>query len=158
VFRRARDGPLSANDFRRSSSPAIDRLAARGPRGRSFRFCLQSELDQTVDGLRAGRFRLGLPRIHRSTPSPRAGFLQRRGAATRNCQLPKQWLLRPISIAAASWPRVVDELDKTAETAPHLLGAFSRSPAHPVNAKTNNRTRILIRAVYADFCMSSVES
>jgi len=66
----------------------------------------------------------------------------------RNCQLPKQWLVRPISIAAASWLRVADGFDKTAETASHFVGALSRSPVHPANMKANIRTMILIRAVY----------
>jgi hypothetical protein len=65
-------------------------------------------------------------------------------------QFPKQWLVRPISIAAASWRGVVDGFDKTAETASHLVGVFSRSPAHPVNIKANSRIMILIPAVYAN--------
>jgi hypothetical protein len=54
-----------------------------------------------------------------------------------------------ISIAASSWRRVVDGFDKTAETASHFVGAFSRSPAHPVNVKASSRTMILIRAAYS---------
>jgi hypothetical protein len=63
-------------------------------------------------------------------------------------QFPKQWRFRPISIAAASWRRVVDGFDKTAETASQFVGALSRSPAHPANMKANSRTMILIRAAY----------
>jgi hypothetical protein len=69
-------------------------------------------------------------------------------------QLPKQWLLRPISIAAASWLRVVDGFAKTAETALHFVGACSRSPAHPVNMKASNRTMILISGNLCQFCRS----
>jgi hypothetical protein len=63
-------------------------------------------------------------------------------------QLPKQWLLRPISMAAACWLLVADGFPKTAETASHFVGAFSRSPAHPVNVKASSRTMILIPAAY----------
>jgi hypothetical protein len=63
-------------------------------------------------------------------------------------QFPKQWLFRPISIAAASCLRVTDGFDKTAETASHFVGAFRRSPAHPVNITANRRIMILIRAIY----------
>jgi hypothetical protein len=63
-------------------------------------------------------------------------------------QFPKQWLFRPISIAAASWRRVVDGFDKTAETASHFVGALSRSPAHAANMKANSRTMSLIRTAY----------
>jgi len=63
-------------------------------------------------------------------------------------QFPKQWLSRPISIAAASCLRVTDGFDKTAETASHFVGALRRSPAHPVNIKANSRTMILIRPIY----------
>jgi hypothetical protein len=59
-------------------------------------------------------------------------------------------LSRPISIAAATWSRVADGFDKTAETASHFVDALSRSPVHPVNAKANSRAMILIRAVYPD--------
>jgi hypothetical protein len=65
-------------------------------------------------------------------------------------QFPKQWLFRPISIAAASWLRVTDGFPKTAETASHFVGAFIRSPAHPVNMKPSSITMILIRVVYAN--------
>jgi hypothetical protein len=70
-------------------------------------------------------------------------------------QFPKQWLVRPISIAAASWRGVVDGLDKTAETASHFVGALSRSPAHPVNMTANSRIMILIRAFYANSVLLS---
>jgi hypothetical protein len=63
-------------------------------------------------------------------------------------QFPKQWLFRPISIAAASCLRVTDGFDNTAETASHFVGAFRRSPAHPVNITANRRIMILIRATY----------
>jgi hypothetical protein len=66
----------------------------------------------------------------------------------RGDQLPKQWLLRPISMAAARWLLVADGIPKTAETASHFVGAFSRSPAHPVNVKASSRTMILIWAAY----------
>jgi hypothetical protein len=70
-------------------------------------------------------------------------------ALIRGDQLPKQWLLRPISIAAARWPFVADEFPKTAETASHLVGAFSRSPAHPASIKANNSAaKIFIRSTY----------
>jgi hypothetical protein len=70
-------------------------------------------------------------------------------ALLRGDQFPKQWLLRPISIAAARWPFVVDELPKTAETASHLVGAFSRSPAHPASIKANSSAaKIFIRPAY----------
>jgi hypothetical protein len=64
-------------------------------------------------------------------------------------QFPKQWLLRPISIAAARWRFVADEFPKTAETASHLVGAFSRSPAHPASIKANSSAaKIFIRSAY----------
>jgi hypothetical protein len=63
----------------------------------------------------------------------------------RGDQFPKQWLFRPISIAAASCRRVVDGFDNTAETASHFVGAFSRSPAHPVSVNTSSMIMILIR-------------
>jgi hypothetical protein len=67
----------------------------------------------------------------------------------RGDQLPKQWLLRPISIAAACWLLVAAGFPRTAETASHLVGAFSRSPAHPVNIKANSSAaKILIRSAY----------
>src|SRR5258708_17501912 len=55
----------------------------------------------------------------------------------RGGHVPKHRLCRPISIAAATWPRVADGFDKTAETASHFVDAFSRSPAQPVNMKAN---------------------
>jgi hypothetical protein len=60
-------------------------------------------------------------------------------------------LFRPISIAAASWLRVADGFDKTADTASHFVGAFSRSPAHPVNMKASSRTTILISGNLCQF-------
>jgi hypothetical protein len=67
----------------------------------------------------------------------------------RGDQFPKQWLLRPISIAAARWRFVADEFPKTAETASHLVGAFSRSPAHPASIKANSSAAtIFIRSAY----------
>jgi hypothetical protein len=70
-------------------------------------------------------------------------------ALLRGDQLPKQWLLRPISIAAARWPFVADGFPKTAETASHLVGAFSRSPAHPASIKANSSAAtIFIRPAY----------
>jgi hypothetical protein len=69
-----------------------------------------------------------------------------RASGSLGVQFPKQWLFRPISIAAASWLRVTDGFDKTAETASHFVGALSRSPAHPVKIKADNRTMILMRA------------
>jgi hypothetical protein len=51
-------------------------------------------------------------------------------------------------MAAASWLRVVDGFDRTAETASHFVGALNRSPAHPVNNKANNKAVIFIRAFY----------
>jgi hypothetical protein len=70
-------------------------------------------------------------------------------ALLRGDQFPKQWLLRPISIAAACWRLVADGFPKTAETASHFVGAFSRSPAHPVNIKANSSAAtILIRRAY----------
>ena len=71
-------------------------------------------------------------------------------AIIRGGHVPKHRLFRPISIAAATWPRVADGFDKTAETASHFVGAFSRSPAQPVNMKANNRATILIGAIYAN--------
>jgi hypothetical protein len=70
-------------------------------------------------------------------------------ALIRGDQFPKQWLLRPISVAAARCPFVVEEFPKTAETASHLVGAFSRSPAHPASIKANNSAAtIFIRPAY----------
>src|SRR5258708_30404248 len=68
----------------------------------------------------------------------------------RGGHVPKHRLFRPISIAAATWPRVADGFDKTAETASHFVDAFSRSPAHPANTKANSRAMILIGAIYAN--------
>jgi hypothetical protein len=67
-------------------------------------------------------------------------------------------LLRPISIAAASWLRVVDGFDKTAETASHFVGVLSRSPPHHANMKANSRTMILILAVYPNSVALSASS
>jgi hypothetical protein len=64
--------------------------------------------------------------------------------------MPVHWLFRPISIAVATWSRVEDGFDKTAETSSHFVDALSRSPVHPVNMKANNRTMILIGASYPD--------
>src|SRR6267142_2632887 len=87
-------------------------------------------------------------------------YRQRQRGAQGDCQsskaflirgghVPKHRLFRPISIAAATWPRVADGFDKTAETASHFVDAFSRSPAQPVNMKANSRATILIGAIYA---------
>jgi hypothetical protein len=83
-----------------------------------------------------------------------AGIAAPQGDVGHDAQLPKQWLLRPISIAAASWLRVVDGFAKTAETALHFVGACSRPPAHPVNMKASNRTMILISGNLCQFCRS----
>jgi hypothetical protein len=64
--------------------------------------------------------------------------------------VPKHRLIRPISIATATWSRVADGFDKTAETSSHFVDALSRSPVHPVSNKANSRVMILIRAVYPD--------
>jgi hypothetical protein len=64
--------------------------------------------------------------------------------------VPKHRLSRPISIAMATWSRVADGFDKTAETASHFVDALNRSPVHPVNMKANNRTMILIRVSNRD--------
>ena len=64
--------------------------------------------------------------------------------------MPKHRLFRPISIATATWSRVADGFDKTAETSSHFVDALSRSPVHPGNVKANSRTMILIRVVYPD--------
>jgi hypothetical protein len=64
--------------------------------------------------------------------------------------VPKHRLSRPISIAIATWSRVADGFDKTAETVSHFVDALSRSPAHPINMKANSRAMILIRAAYPD--------
>jgi hypothetical protein len=81
-------------------------------------------------------------------PSQQCAGRDGRASGSLGVQFPKQWLLRPISIAAASCLRVTDGFDKTAETASHFVGAFSRSPAHPVNISANRRIMILIRAIY----------
>jgi hypothetical protein len=73
--------------------------------------------------------------------------------ASRTCRgghVPKHRLIRPISIATATWSRVADGFDKTAETSSHFVDALSRSPVHPVSNKANSRVMILIRAVYPD--------
>jgi hypothetical protein len=76
----------------------------------------------------------------------RCGQAGRRSLANlASDQFPKQWLFRPISIAAASCRRVVGGFDNTAETASHFVGAFSRSPAHPVSIQASRMTMILIR-------------
>jgi hypothetical protein len=84
------------------------------------------------------------PRLSLHSGADRVG----RAGGSLGVQFPKQWLLRPISIAAASCLRVTVGFDKTAETASHFVGAFRRSPAHPVNISANRRIMILIRAIY----------
>jgi hypothetical protein len=59
--------------------------------------------------------------------------------------MPVHWLFRPISIAVATWSRVEDGFDNTAETSSHFVDALSRSPVHPVDMKANSRAMILIR-------------
>ena len=76
----------------------------------------------------------------------------------RGGHVPKHRLFRPISIAAATWPRVADGFDKTAETASHFVGAFSRSPAQPVNMKANNRATILIGAIHENKSYRSIST
>jgi hypothetical protein len=66
--------------------------------------------------------------------------------SVRGCHVPKHRLFRPISIAVATWSRVADGFDKTAETASHFVDALSRSPAHPVSIRANSSTAILIRS------------
>lgn len=53
-------------------------------------------------------------------------------------------------MAAATWARVADGFAKTAETAPHFVGALNRSPAHPAKVRANNMAMVLILAVYAN--------
>jgi hypothetical protein len=57
---------------------------------------------------------------------------------------PKHRLFRPISIAAATWSRVADGFDITAETSSHFVDALSRSPVHPISTKANSTAMILI--------------
>src|SRR5258705_7943657 len=76
----------------------------------------------------------------------------------RGGHVPKHRLFSPISIAAATWPRVADGFDKTAETASHFVGAFSRSPAQPVNMKANNRATILIGAIHENKSYRSIST
>jgi hypothetical protein len=59
--------------------------------------------------------------------------------------VPKHRLFRPISIAIATWSRVANGFDKTAETASHFVDTLRRSPVHPVNMKADSRAMILIR-------------
>jgi hypothetical protein len=65
--------------------------------------------------------------------------------SVRGGHVPKHRLFRPSSIAVATWSRVADGFDKTAETASHFVDALRRSPAHPVSRKANSRTVILMR-------------
>jgi hypothetical protein len=97
------------------------------------------------------RSKAGIPRLRdvSNVPSDLSVLATLTSFHVRGDQFPKQWLLRPISIAAARWPFVVDELPKTAETASHLVGAFSRSPAHPASIKANSSAaKIFIRPAY----------
>jgi hypothetical protein len=70
-----------------------------------------------------------------------------RSSASQLCRsghVPKHRLFRPISIAIATWSRVADKFDKTAETSSHFVDALSRSPVHPVSTKANSTAMILI--------------
>src|SRR5258705_4594504 len=94
---------------------------------------------------------MGNPRQSMTVPALRATV----SPLIRGGHVPKHRLFRPISM---TWPRVADGFDKTAETASHFVGAFSRSPAQPVNMKANNRATILIGAIHENKSYRSIST